>query len=205
MRNAVYIIIAILLFFASCKPKVKNEYYSIFKEDLSELCEGDLVFRKGLGTATRLVNLADKNTIFSHIGILMKDVQDNWLIVHAVPGEQLETGGKEVLKIDSVNVFFQSDRALAGAVYRLPMNEDKVQKIKREIIRLAEREIYFDHSFNIDDTTKFYCTELIHFIFSKVGEDITEGRKHSIPAFQYELIFPSDILENKNLIEIYNF
>ncbi|MDL2289982.1 hypothetical protein LJB95_01080 [Paludibacteraceae bacterium OttesenSCG-928-F17] len=199
------LILLIIVSCISCKQKNQLNYYSIFNDDLAELREGDLAFRKGRGTATRFVNLADKNTVFSHVGILVKNTAGNWFVIHAVPGEQEETGGKEMLKIDSVNIFFSSDRATAGAIYRLPLSLEKSQKIAEESTRLLEKEIYFDHSFNTEDTTQLYCTELIHFIFTKVGEDITEGKRHTIPAFKYELIFPSDILKNEKLIEICNF
>lgn len=205
MRLKAFFVFAILLLpFAACN-KQASELTCIFTENVDKLQEGDLVFRRGMGTASYLVYLADKRGIYSHVGILLKD-SCGWMVIHSVPEEQDETNGMEIMKKDSLNLFFRSDRAIEGAVFRLETNNGQITStVAEESRKLLAQNIYFDHSFNTEDNTKMYCTELIYFIYKQARVDITEGRRHQIPGFRYEVILPIDILENKNLVEIYKF
>jgi hypothetical protein len=165
------------------------------------LHEGDLVFRLGRGTSSRIVNMADNENSFSHIGILVKN-NSEWYVIHSVPGEENETNGKEVIKCDPVKRFFANDRTIYGVVMRW----DSIHAIEKQIVDNAksfyQQKLLFDHNYTLSDSTALYCTELVHRVFLKQNVDLSENRRHSFPLFKEQIIFPSDILKNKRLHEI---
>jgi hypothetical protein len=184
----------------SCTRQSKPEFEIII--DKTKLQEGDLVFRLGRGTSSQIVNLADKERSYSHIGFLIKDSLEEWYVIHAVPGESNETGGKEVVKCDSLLRFFGADRTVAGIVKRF----DSIGKISKQVVYKAKEfysnELLFDHHYTLSDSSSVYCTELIYRVFLSVGVDLSEGRRHSFPLLKEEVIFPSDILKNERLEEV---
>ena len=171
--------------------------------DETKLREGDLVFRLGRGTSSRIVNRADRERSYSHIGLLVKDSLGEWYVIHAVPGEGEETEGKEVVKCDPLLQFFGRDRTVSGVVMRFDSIENVVHHVVRKTKEFYHKELPFDHRYTLSDTTTLYCTELIHRVFLSTGIDLTEGRRHTIPMFKEDIIFPSDILKNQALWEVF--
>jgi len=59
--------------------------------------------------------------------------------------------------------------------------------------------------FDAEDTTAFYCTELVYFLYQQVVQtDLSEGRRHNLPLFP-NLIFCSDVFQNDSLKEVFAF
>jgi len=170
--------------------------------DQTKLQEGDLLFRLGRSVSSRMVNIADRERSYSHIGILVKNNLGEWYVIHAVPGESHETDGIEITKRDPLLLFFAHDRTVAGTVMRFDSIKPILQKIVDKSKKLYTKRLLFDHRFALSDTTTLYCTELIHRIFLNAGVDLTEGRRHSVPFFREDIIFPSDIQRNQRLSKI---
>jgi len=199
--NRIYIFAFVLLVVAGCtQQKSKPDLETII--DKTKLQEGDLVFRLGRGTSSQIVNLADKERSYSHIGFLLKDSVGEWVVIHAVPGESNETEGREIIKCDPLLHFFGSDRTVTGIVVRFDSIEPILQQVVDKAKELHSRELLFDHNYSLSDTTEMYCTELIYYIFLSAGVDLSEGRRHSFPLIKEKIIFPSDILRNKALREV---
>jgi len=167
--------------------------------------EGDLVFRKGISLSSQMVLMGDQEGAYSHVGILIRDSSGKWEVIHAVPEEAVETGGIEVMKREPLTRFWQSDRAVAGAVVSYPMSDSIRALIIKKSEEIYLRRLLFDQAYNLSDSTQMYCTELVVFIYHSVGIDLTEGRSHSIPGFRKVAIFPSDILRNERLENVYHF
>lgn len=166
--------------------------------------EGDIVFRRGTGWAGQMVLAADKAGCYSHIGIMVKE-GDAWKVVHAVPGEPDFKGDTDRVKKDDVSVFFQPGRAKSGAVMRIEKDSLLALKAAKHALKLYHQGILFDHSYNLADTTKMYCTELVDYVFRKQGIDLTEGRmsRINVPGFRGDFLFPSDIQQSSRLCLIY--
>lgn len=73
--------------------------------------------------------------------------------------------------------------------------------------RLYHAHVLFDHDYNLADTTRLYCTELVDFVYKKQGIDLPEGRiSHvNIPGFKGDYLLPNDIAQSKRLCLIYYF
>ncbi|MDR2953792.1 MAG: hypothetical protein LBV43_01765 [Prevotella sp.] len=207
MRNTTYKVFIILIvsicgFIVSCTQS-QTDYFNTLPHDI--LKEGDIVFRRGKGLASQFVLAADKYGIYSHTGIVV-NVNDTLMILHAVPGEPDFAGDEDKVKIDDISSFFMQDRAESGAIMRIK-NDTIAGKAAQKALKFYQRKTLFDHTYDLDDTTKIYCTQLIYHVYNQMGIDLTEGRrtKMNLPGFKGIYIFPSDIQKSSHLEIIYSF
>ena len=163
--------------------------------------EGDLVFRRGRGIASRAVLAADNHSVYSHTGIVVCD-SAGWWVVHAVPGEE----GTDRVKMEPLAVFFGSDRALKGAVMRTEDTE-VARKAAARAVELSRDNVPFDHDYDLADTTRMYCTELIHHVYACQGLDLTGGKRSRIdlPGFRGDYILPGDLQHSIHVKPIHEF
>lgn len=186
----------------SCEGRVGER--SILPDDFT-LRAGDVVFRRGEGVTSRVVLAADANGNYSHVGIVV-DSAGSKMIVHAVPGEPDFDGDADRVKMDTPERFFSRKRATKGEVCR-PRNDSIAQKAAEAALRVYRKGVLFDDTFNDNDTTKMYCTELIVYAYRLAGIDLAEGRRHKIdlPVLEATCIFPSDIHESRHLKSMIKF
>lgn len=189
-----------LLFLLSCSNSSQESFE--IPEDL--LHEGDLAFRCGVSVESIIVKIADQIGSYSHVGIVVKE-QNEWKIVHIVNGESENTNGKEIIKKEPVSQFFRTDRSKAGLILRYDTTDEVRRHLTQKAFELSQKELFFDHSYDLTDSSKMYCTELIQNIFLSSGIDLTEGRRSVFPGSKNKIIFPSDIFKNQHLIKIYSF
>jgi hypothetical protein len=195
-------ILLIITGFNACSHrKEKNPVETV------DFVEGDLVFRKGFGPKTEAVIQADTLGIYSHAGIVVR--QDSvFRIVHITPGERAKGETVDRIKIESPEVFFGSDRAQYGAVYRLHDGLSCPAKAAQHALRLLHKGIIFDHDYRLNDTTKMYCAEFVWYAYQLAGTDISFGKRselENIPLYSGVYIFPSDIYRNSEFKLIYKF
>lgn len=209
VRFDFYILLALAVLFATttgCGDGEKQTRKRIVRETELLLQEGDVVFRRGRGLASRAVLVADDHGIYSHTGIVVKDGPANWRIVHIVPGERGPDGRTDIIKTEGLEMFFAPDKALRGAVMRVPC-PGIAKAAARDAKRLAAKELAFDHDYDLTDTTRMYCTELVYTVFMREGVDITQGRRTplNLPGFSGDYILPSDIFRSPHFTPIYEF
>ena len=86
-----------------------------------------------------------------------------------VPGEPDYEGEPDRVKIENVQEFFGKEKAVAGALMRF--TEDSLVAIKaaRKAIEVCDRRTLFDHTYNLEDSTAMYCTELVYFVYKYAG------------------------------------
>ena len=192
----------ILLFFAffifGCKQKTAFS----FQIDENILQEGDLVLRRGMSITSHVVLLAGQEGGYSHIGIIVKDSL-GWKVIHSVPGETNKEYPEEIIKKESLTQFFAPGKAVAGAIYRLDTTKTIGLLAAQKAQIVFERKLLFDHQYNLDDSSKMYCTELLYFVYKYAGIDISEGRRNSYPGFREEFLLPSDILACSKLKKVW--
>lgn len=172
--------------------------------DTVHLQTGDLVFRRGESRESRAVTTFDRKSDYTHVGMVM-NVGGRWMVLHAVPNERATKQEKDSVKLEPIGVFFRSDRALMGGIYRYPLTPDDTMRLLHDGLQLYGRHPLFDGQFDLEDTVSLYCTELVWLLYQHTLHiDLSEGRRHHLPLFP-ELVFCSDILENKLLTEIFAF
>ncbi|MBN1766943.1 MAG: hypothetical protein JXR50_09970 [Prolixibacteraceae bacterium] len=173
--------------------------------DALKLKEADLVFRTGRSMASRVVLASDSEGYYSHIGIIV--MQNNTLLVaHAVPGES-RPNEPDTVKTESLSDFFNYNKAKSGCIMRLDITSEQKQQIAKYALQKAQCGTLFDHRYDLGDTTKLYCTELVWMAYQSAGIDITNNTRKYInfSKFKGDMIFPSHIQKNKNLKQVYSF
>ena len=167
---------------------------------------GDLVFRRGRSAASDLVLLCEDQPVYSHVGLLAY-TPDGWRVVHAAPGEADARGDYDRVVAEPPAVFWQAQRCSAGGLYRLPLTEAERERLNTEALLLAAEGRPFDHRFDEHDTTALYCTELICFLFGKIGLDPSQGRRtrDRLLPFTPPLILPGHLLAHPDLQTVWRF
>lgn len=194
----------IATFQTACMSKKKEREHCLPQEELLE--EGDLVFRRGSGMASRMVLIADSKGAYSHIGIIVRESKC-WKVIHAVPGEPDFEGDPDRVKMESLDQFFVGKKAVCGAIMRIKGNSMQKQHAAEKARQIFRRGTLFDHDYDCGDTTRMYCTELIDFVYRQTGVDLTEGRisRINLPGISGHYVLPSDIQQSQHLELIYSF
>ena len=172
---------------------------------LSKLRDGDLLFRCGTSTESQAVVKMDQNkgTVYSHVGIAIND-GGTWKVVHAVPGESDD--GIDRVKIEPIDTFFLTTRAINGAALRLTQCDSAAAKQAAQWAQ-AQCGVEFDDRYDWNDRHRLYCTELVQAAYESVGVDLAAGHVSHIdlPLFKGDIVFPSDIASNDSLKVIFSF
>ena len=196
------------LFLAVCLMSTgchrSNQAVEFVLPDTVQLQTGDLVFRQGESRESHAVTTFDKSSGYTHVGVVV-NVDGRWMVLHAVPNERNTKQEKDSVKREPIGTFFRSDRAVKGGVYRYPVTPEDTLLLLQKGLDLYGRHLLFDSQFDFEDTTAFYCTELVCFLYQQALHiDLSEGRRHNLPLFP-ELVFCSDILQNPKLETVYRY
>lgn len=184
-------------------PTSNNSDMLWYSEQSPVLEEGDLVFRRGKSIESYAVLAADGSTRYSHVGIVHRTSEGKLMVVHAVPAEDRINNR---VKSESLAQFWSYDHASAGAIYRFQINPSQKQIIHNYLERTYQLAVSFDDAYDLFDSTKLYCTELIYNAFDQCNVDITAGHIDTLlfPR-RIPIIFPSTILKNTDLTQIYSY
>ena len=193
-----------MTFFSQCRPdSASSSEVSSISLSLDSLLfrEGDLLFRCGIGGESRLVTSISRSS-YSHVGILRRGLW-GWEVVHAVPGEALP-GEEDFLKSESLDLFLAPGRARMALHAQVACPDSVAIHAACYAYDKVLRHCTFDHDYRLNDSTQYYCTELIYRSYLAQGVDLVEDRRHSlpIPTHDNKYVFPSDILESKQVYEL---
>lgn len=186
----------------SCAEDSAVANQTIFPDSV-DLHPGDLAFRCGGSLDSHAVLIADNGGDFSHVGIVV-DNDGKKMIVHAVPDEPEFEGDVDRVKMETPQKFFIRKNAVYGQIRRFADSAiaDRASKVALNVFR---RGTLFDSEFNISDTTRMYCTELIIFAYERAGAPIEIKPRHKASWMDYESIMPSDIVDTGKFKTIVSF
>lgn len=167
---------------------------------------GDIVLRRGCGLTSRVVLMADRNGAFSHVGIVA-DSAGTLMVVHAVPGEPDFKGDEDRVKMETPQKFYDPINAGTGCVLRCG-DSIAAAKAARAAMQVYRRGTLFDHDYDSRDTARMYCSELVLFAYSRAGQPLKTGPRHSfnLPGMRIDSVtLPSDFLASPQLRRIAGF
>lgn len=167
------------------------------------LAEGDLLFRRGTGLVGQVVTSMDRDGHFSHVGIVVR-VDTLWRVVHAVPHEPDFKGDFDRVKCESVAEFLGRYPDAEFGLYRPQIDSSHRKMAARHALRQSQKRVPFDHGYDLADTTRLYCTELIEYCYGLQGLSLSEGRRTEVtfPSLSGSYIFPSDLTQSSHLHRI---
>ncbi len=172
----------------------------------SALQNCDIAMRKGGSAANIFLSAADTGMQYTHAGIIIF-IENEPMVIHSVPDEA-EPGDIDRIKIEPLSDFYWGLKALAGAIFRPTSLSDEQRRVAtKEAYRWYEKRVPFDADYELGDTSKIYCTELLNLAFDKVGYDVSAGNFTELESglFIGKFIFPSDIIDNTDMELIYSF
>jgi len=173
-----------LIFLNYYKFSFKNN--ANLANDFKNLNNGDLILRCGRSTESYAVYLADKNAEFTHIGIVIIE-NSNPFVIHAVPHKN------KILKKESIEKFLKPENASKFAIYRSNYNAYLLDKVAQEANSFHLDKLEFDDKYDLLTDSKLYCTELILKAFNNTGIHLNiKAKEFNYVVGKHSIIFPSE-------------
>lgn len=193
----IFLLIIILFFIRDTRQTPVhgvNSYDFLSGEERMLLKNGDIILRKGFGMMSSMIAAGlNENYKVSHCGVLCKDTscQSGWRVIHTVSASLSNFDGMQSVDLDT---FLRNSAPGSVIVSRFRMKaweglpSDSITIFRNRIAHKAgiylERKIPFDHGFEIDDSTGFYCSELIwHILQSEFNVNIFQ--KASVERYEH--------------------
>ena len=197
------IVIVLMSILTQCTSEVRQKEVEL---PVTEFQVGDIVFRRGESIASRVVILNDPEGKYSHVGMIVQG-DSGLIVVHALPGSHPTQPGTDLVRAETLQEFFAPENAISGMVVRMPLNDMQRSELSRRALLKVKQQTDFDNSYDSQDTTKLYCTELLQLLYSHVGVNLSEGRTTKISTLGNNsgIIMPADIYRNPQMKTIFSF
>lgn len=138
--------------------------------------DGDIILRHGYGFVSDMIieRLGEKWDI-SHCGIICKDTI-GFIVIHSVSQSLSPVDGVQKQPLDSF-IHDSKENSVIIVRYKSKIPGKNNDAISRRARQYLKEQIPFDYSFNINDSTEFYCQELPwRCIYNEFGDDFYSGR-----------------------------
>jgi hypothetical protein len=160
------ILIWLFLFIYEYRSKQEQLFstYALSKAEIDSLHDGDIILRHGYGLVSdEIVETLNHDINISHCAILTKDTNNQFIIIHSVSQSLSDFDGVQSQDLKS---FIKDSKPNSVIVvrYKFKPGEDSSLIGKKAKYYLAKR-IPFDMDFDLKDSTKIYCAELLWRIF----------------------------------------
>jgi len=168
--------------------------------DTTVLRNGDLLFRTGYGIQSGVV-LRLSGGVYSHIAMAYHSPH-GWVAVHAVPGETDDGQDQDWLKAEPITTFYCSERAACGAIARVDCDTVTARKAVEYALDKVRSRLTFDHGYDLQDTSRYYCTELVYRAYLSQGIDLcnTAAVPCSSENGVRKYLYPDDIFTNAKVL-----
>jgi uncharacterized protein YycO len=150
--------------------------YTLSKKEISLLHDGDIILRHGYGfVSDMIVETLNDSSGLSHCAILTQ-YKGHWIVIHSVSSTLSDVDG--VQWQDLATFVSQSKRnSIVVVRYKHVRNDSDLARIGTRAKYYLKRKIPFDNAFNLNDSTAFYCSELLWRVFKdEYHVDIFESK-----------------------------
>jgi len=186
LLSIILIAISFLYYKVFLDPEnMKSVYYHLSPTEICKLKEGDIVLRRGYGMfSDGIVEVQNGKLEATHCAILVVK-NKTWQVIHALSSSVSPVDGTQY---QSFRTFLNESKPNSIVVVRFNSSKDTISSIVKTMEYYAKNTKPFDHDFNKQDTSKFYCSELFQHVFKKVlSKDIFEGQLDSNSTGIYDL------------------
>ncbi len=130
-----------------------------------DIRNGDLILRHNNSLHSELFRkIGVREQKYSHLGIIYRTPADTLLVLHSQANDYTGVGGIEASPLYS----FMPRGDFDVAIYRLKEPQAVRDAWVDEILRLREKGVPFDPAFNIVDTCKLYCAEMVAYSLNRI-------------------------------------
>ena len=160
-----------LLFFSAChqvnekEEKREQLVYYLSQEEIKQLKEGDIILRHGFGfVSNTIVKALGEDLPVSHVGMIVKNEKGEFAVIHSVSQTLSDHNG---VQIQDLQNFVRDSQDSSIVIVRYKNTSEKKDFDQRKhAFRYLQKQIPFDYQFDLEDSTAFYCSELIVRILS---------------------------------------
>lgn len=172
----------------------KNVPDVLSSEEIQRLNSGDVILRHGFGVISDVIAKISKDKYpVSHCGIVVQEKDGSFSVIHTVSNALSETDG---MQKDKLSVFVRDAKQNTIIVLRhrlIVANEDLAQHLTRQAETYLQRKIPFDNQFDFEDTSAFYCTEMLWHLFNDaVQTDIFSVNGKQYQSMQFAAFFDTN-------------
>jgi len=193
MKKVIVVIISviamIILFLFAYDHKSKQEQlfsgYSLTPAEDSLIHDGDIILRYGYGIISDIiVEQLDEPFALSHCGIICKN--DSSIVIHSVSSSISPFDGVQYQSLKSF-VKDSKKNSIIIVRFKLPDERKSLSAISKRAYYYLNKKVPFDHKFDISDSSKIYCSELIYLVIKdEFGMDIFKNKmKTKLDHFRY--------------------
>ncbi|SIQ27658.1 Permuted papain-like amidase enzyme, YaeF/YiiX, C92 family [Alkalispirochaeta americana] len=180
--SSLLLVLLVLLVSCPVQESPPGHPSSIPQIDQALLHEGDFVFRHGTGLLSRMiVSVLDEPQAISHGGILFRQDDDSWAVIHSVSGRLYHEDG---VQVESLTEFLE--KAVPGSVIVMRLRSSQVIRdamVRDAQLYLSER-VTFDHSFSLENG-ELYCSELLWATLpGEIREEVTLFHRTGVILFE---------------------
>ncbi|MFH0866386.1 MAG: YiiX/YebB-like N1pC/P60 family cysteine hydrolase [Bacteroidota bacterium] len=183
--------------------------YTLSPKEISLLKEGDIILRHGYGfVSDMIVETLNDSIGLSHCSILAKDDIGEWMIIHSVSSTLTDIDG---VQSQPFAPFINDSKKNSVVVirYKNAKNDSDLARIGQRAEYYLDKQIPFDDSFDLEDSTKFYCSELLwKVIKDEYSVDIFEAKNRAehydymkfdcfLDTFNFEIILDHRLRDTK--------
>jgi len=198
----IYSISLLILFtsiIGSCSSEVEEEsrkYVHLPPTMPDSVCnklqDGDIIMRKGTGPLSFHIMNATKED-YSHCGIIVRE-DDKWRVIHAMGGS-VSKGDIDGMQMVDLTEFVAYAADSMMFICRATFQDSLGPQIRDKAYEYLATEAPFDHSFNLFEQDRIYCSELIFCILRDItGKNEMHIRKKKE---SYQLLFSTFFDEEK--------
>lgn len=184
---------AMALLLLSCGEEEKTKKYvhippSMPDSVYAKLQDGDLIMRKGNGPLSFHIMNATKEE-YSHCGIIVKD-QGKWRVIESIDGS-VGKGEIDGVQITDLTEFVRHAGDSMLYICRATFEDSIGTKIRDRAFYYLEKGASFDHSFNLFEHDRIYCSELVFLVLRDItGKNQMKIRKkHKSYLLLFETFF----------------
>jgi len=185
--SIIIIITALFLFLLTYDYRSEQEQlfsaYMLSDEEFELIQEGDIILRHGYGLVSDIiVKTLKEDYNISHCAIVVRDEKNKLKVIHTVSQSISDQDG---MQQQHLKTFIKNSKSNSIIVVRLKNNSENTGKlISQKAQELLNLKIPFDHSFDITDDSKLYCSELIwKIILDEFGIEIFPDRSNNSKSY----------------------
>lgn len=131
--------------------------YRLSAEEVALLEPGDIILRRGHGLMSDMIaSVLTEQYDVTHCGIIAEHKGELW-VIHSVSSSASEADGMQAHRLQE---FVRQSKPGTVIVSRLRTGADR-GRIARHAKAYLRRRVPFDHAFDLDDSTRIYCSELV--------------------------------------------
>jgi uncharacterized protein YycO len=183
---------ALLLDEVEVSKELKSTY-ALADEEIRLMRHGDIIMRRGYGMVSRMIaaQLEGKYNV-SHCGVVIER-NHRFYVIHTVSSSVSEIDG---VQINTLADFVKQSKPGSVIVNRL-QSPQAANSLAESVIGFLREEVPFDHHFNIEDSTAFYCSELIwRGLKERANIDLFEGLYETDHGwYSFDVFFNPELFE----------